>query len=110
MDIVEKILPANCIPSPESPEKRIITWPSSSFLFSSAILFLYLAPPSRTFILSGLPLMFMPNLNGIIDFNSKVRVKENMEDYSLDLACHDVDDAKKEVTSVKKLVKRIFDK
>jgi len=48
--------------------------------------------------------------NGIIDFSSKVRPKGNIEDYSLELASHDINIAKKEITNVKRLVKRMFDK
>jgi len=48
--------------------------------------------------------------NGIIDFSSKVRPKEDIEDYSLELANHDVNVAKKEITDVKRLVRRMFDK
>ena len=48
--------------------------------------------------------------NGIIDFSSKVRPKGNIEDYSLELASHDINVAKKEITNVKRLVKKVFDK
>ena len=46
--------------------------------------------------------------NGIIDFNSRVRCKADVEDYSIDLASHDINVAKKEITNVKRLVKRMF--
>lgn len=49
-------------------------------------------------------------VNGIIDFSSKVRPKEDIDNYSLDLASHDINTAKKEITNVRRLVKRIFDK
>ena len=48
--------------------------------------------------------------NGVIDFSSKVRPKGNIDDYSLELASHDINVAKKEITNVKRLVKRMFDK
>ena len=48
--------------------------------------------------------------NGIVDFSSKVRPKGNIDDYSLEFANHDLNVAKKEITSVKRLVKRMFDK
>jgi hypothetical protein len=35
---VEKMFPANCIPSPESPEKRTTTWSSSFTSKFSAII------------------------------------------------------------------------
>ena len=36
-EIVEKRFPANCIPSPESPENRTTTWSNSLTIISSAI-------------------------------------------------------------------------
>ena len=54
-EMVEKMLPANCIPSPESPEKRTITWSNFCVLFVSAITmvfysFYYFSQISQTFV------------------------------------------------------------
>ena len=48
--------------------------------------------------------------NGIVDFSSKVRPKGNIDDYSLEFANRDLNVAKKEITNVKRLVKRMFNK
>ena len=37
-------------------------------------------------------------------------ILKNIDDYSLELASHDINVAKKEITNVKRLVKRMFDK
>ena len=48
--------------------------------------------------------------NGIIDFSSKVRLKEENKYYDVELASYDVELAKEEITNVKSLVRKVFKK